>query len=591
MRWRKYKDLKHKRHLQYVARKSAKRRKHHKNVRERICLTPISLSLKVNGQSMLEREITTSVSTYSFAQVLEYEPFFDEPIDAIDVSIILSNVSRIRLLNLVSVLLNIYSNLAIDKIWLFFESNHHNNRRVIKKRLEYLYRRYGKKDYILSTTKTAIEILRIAFSLEPRIEDCEVDEETIEMDLFKVVLVINQRILSYKLEENKRNLPNLMFISDIINTSMEGNNSQEYKDRLISQIGLAEEFFKFISTDVRFTNLYDAFLKDYGIVRWSEYARTLLALYVLRISEGVTEYIPEDLSIDRHKLINRNVLHSISIPYDKDVAYSSVKDRNGNDDYRIFRGHPIIHVPKKGYLLYSWEFAIDKVYNSLYFDFKDLNTKYNLGINIEQFFTIEFCQEIYFNECMVACIDKSMYESMTEGELKLKYVPKKGELGPPDYLLRNNNCTILFECKDIRMPGSVLESHDYDQIISCFSNKLYMKETSNGKKKNKDRRIGITQLTGHLEEIRNNHFNWDDCDRNSNVYCVLVLSDYKYLYKGFPHIANKWFFKSIDELGVGHEGNKPLIIMSFITLLKYSSLFKEHGLSIILINIPKRTNP
>ena len=45
----------------------------------------------------------------------------------------------------------------------------------------------------------------------------------------------------------------------------------------------------------------------------------------------------------------------------------------------------------------------------------------------------------------------------------------------------------------------------------------------------------------------------------------------------FNIIANEWYQSSINELGVVNKNNKPLIVMSFITLFKYNTLFYKDG--------------
>ena len=135
------------------------------------------------------------------------------------------------------------------------------------------------------------------------------------------------------------------------------------------------------------------------------------------------------------------------------------------------------------------------------------------------------------------------------------------------------NDVLLFECKDIRISGVVIESHDYEAIINEYKNKLFYKCD----KKNKVHRIGITQLTGHIESIRKGKFKWCHVNEGANIYPVLVISDYKNVKMGFNVISNEWYQSSLNELEIVNENNKPLIVMSFITLFKYNHLFKKNG--------------
>jgi hypothetical protein len=57
---------------------------------------------------------------------------------------------------------------------------------------------------------------------------------------------------------------------------------------------------------------------------------------------------------------------------------------------------------------------------------------------------------------------------------------------------------------------------------------------------------------------------------------VLILSDYKYIHKGFTHIANQWYKEDLG-INYNYQIDKPLIVMSFITLIKYKELFLKNG--------------
>ena len=80
-----------------------------------------------------------------------------------------------------------------------------------------------------------------------------------------------------------------------------------------------------------------------------------------------------------------------------------------------------------------------------------------------------------------------------------------------------------------------------------------------------------------IESIRKGKFNWCSVDKDTDIYPVLVLSDYKNVKMGFNAISNEWYQSSLNELGVVNDKNKLLIVLSFITLFKYNHLFKKNG--------------
>ena len=257
------------------------------------------------------------------------------------------------------------------------------------------------------------------------------------------------------------------------------------------------------------------------------------------------------------------------------INYSAIDkdDRCSNSDYRMLRDKPIIKLRNGDFFIYNIEFMLDRLFNSLYFEFKFLNQSAKLGIDIAKLFTETLSERIMFDMFMSQSINGKKSKGISEAECVENYKKKDNELGAPDYIVMEGNDVLLFECKDIRISGEVIETHDYEAIINEYKNKLFYKRGN----KNKLHKIGITQLTGHIESIRKGKFNWCSVDKDTDIYPVLVLSDYKNVKMGFNAISNEWYQSSLNELGVVNDKNKLLIVLSFITLFKYNHLFKKNG--------------
>ena len=86
-------------------------------------------------------------------------------------------------------------------------------------------------------------------------------------------------------------------------------------------------------------------------------------------------------------------------------------------------------------------------------------------------------------------------------------------------------------------------------------------------------------MAGHCANIKKGLFKWgDEIKRDSKVYCVLVIADNRLILGGFPKKANEWYVESLSHEQVGMNSNiRPLIVMSPLCLLKYSSLFAKNG--------------
>ena len=571
---------KHKRHQLYVSRKSLKKRKH-----SRMHKFKCHKIEETNKQKTNANVLSQSYKSQHFAQVLEYKNLFK---DKTSIKDLLSIIPREQTIKIICILNNIYGEATIEDLDIFFASTSINNRQLVINRL----RAYQNKTNIntklyWTTNETPIQLLRHLFSIPlNNIHVNTISNEQIEMNIFKIILLMNQKAMKYKIKSKDRNLENLVFLNSVNNINMKLHHENERKSRTIMQGSFAIHFFKFLNSENRYKCLMDVFLKTHNAKYWQEYIRTILGIVVaLNYKSG---FLDKDLRLDEDHLINKNILESLCIPYDITIKYGTkdADDRNANIDYRVFRNKPIIKMSNGDYCIYNWEFLIDRLFNSLYFEFKDLPNLGNFTKQIPSLFTDKFAEKKLFNDLLKEAVSSTMYKLLSEDEMRKVYKTAQNELAPPDYILDGKEASIIFECKDIRVGGIELESHNFDNILDVYSNKLNLKKwkldhkgnkidiTDNGK--NKGKRIGVTQLTYHISCIRSSTFKYHVIDKNKKIYPVLILSDYKYIHKGFTHIANQWYKEDLG-INYNYQLDKPLIVMSFITLIKYKELFLKNG--------------
>ena len=307
-------------------------------------------------------------------------------------------------------------------------------------------------------------------------------------------------------------------------------------------------------------------MSKYGIKSGFEYIRTLFG--IIAFSNYELGRIPKDLEIDEDKLLVNSVLDTISLSYN--IQFKDIHDVQ-LQDYRLFRSKPLFKDIDGNYMVYSIEFLIDKLFNSLYFEFIELNKQYNCHVNVSDFFTYQFSELKLFNLLIQQSNPEHLYNEINNST---------DETGLTDYILYNDNHTLLFECKDIKINGALIETHDYSVIIDEYRNKLYEKtfKSQNGEKVmlSSPKPIGIGQLVENINNIRQGKYGDHNLPITGIIYPVLVLSDYKILPIGFPAIANDWYCQGLESHNL-RENNKPLIIMSFITLIVYSNRFQEDG--------------
>lgn len=558
----KTKEWKYKKHQQYVMRKALKRKRRKMRVKNRY-------GKKIFHHREQSRK---PQSRYVLKQLLEYHVFFGEDAPNEGVDDIVKQIPREMLFIFVGILNNIYGEATLDKLDLFFSSKSKNNRRFVFRRVLELRKDNPQRDFLFSSDITCTEIMRFAFAYSPVNRGLAIDEEQGEMLFFKLLLLINEKVVAYKQIENN-SVPKMCFILSFINPVIQTESVQDIRDRTAYQMKMAVNFFKMISKREEYKHLYHLFLDNHHINYWEDYVITIYG--ILAAGQFKSGRIKNDLNIDVDHLLTQEVLESISIQYDTIINYSAIEkdDRRSNSDYRMLRDKPIVKFGNGDFFIYNIEFMLDKLFNSLYFEFKSFNQSANLGIDINKLFTDTFCERIMFDSYMNKSINEKRYKGKSEADCIKNYKKKDVELGAPDYIVKEDDAILLFECKDIRISGEIIETHDYEKIINEYKNKLFCKYD----KKNKPHRIGITQLTGHIESIRNNRFHWYPVNKDIPIYPVLVLSDYKNVKMGFNNIANEWYNLSLKEIGIINENNKPLIAMSFITLFKYNALFYKDG--------------
>lgn len=476
---------------------------------------------------------------------------------------VVQQFSRNSMISMVIVLTNDYCNKHPSHLVRFF-SNGMEFMDIVRRISRNCNPNY---DYIILLQQTILQIFRKTIAL-PAVESNHNTPE-VEMQLFKVIADVNEY------EMRTYNVPNevvpMVFMQSLITYS--SNVSKDlYKVRAELQTYSAFKFFEFIeseiSTNETLRKIYEAFLQRFGIEQGIEYICSLWGM--LAATDFRVGKMPKDLSNDLDKLITKSVLDAITLDYRCLVPDYATDDRENNVDYRAFRSKPIIHDEAGNYVIYWMEALIDRLYNSIYFDFGEINKKLGLGYKrIRQLFTDEFIEKRLFRDLMSRTYDPTLY--------KARYNTKEEEGERADYVLTRDNVTIIFECKDIKLVGEVLETHDWNKIMEEYRNKLRI-ETYRVNKKgereyhDKPKPKGVGQLIKYMTQIREGD-SYYECSPDNVVYPVLVLYDYKLLLRGFQQIADGWY----EERENKTENDKPLIVMSFITLIKSYPLFAKNG--------------
>lgn len=499
---------------------------------------------------------------------------------------VLPKYSRDRVTRLAVVLNREYVNEPAMKLIAMLNSADHRFYEV-HKRIEDFYKKraYPNINYVVGFETTSLELLRRAYSISQNkfdASDSPEDVDKLQYATVRLVTQINENLMEYHIKKQEHgNVAILTYTNSASNYDILHFDSQtEY----LYQLTQAVTFFKLLEGKPRYATLLEMFYRLYGISNWREYVRTLVSVFGISLKEEGT--IPGNLSIDADSLMSKSVLDRLSIDSSIDrIQYASKNefDKEGNSDYRIFRDKPLFKLTNGDYVVHSKPLLTDRLYSSLYFDFmkiaEEIEGKHP---DIPNLFTSDFMEKTMFGGLMNSCLS-DRYEAFDEDSLKKIHKIKDGELGYPDYMLKSNTGIVLFECKDIRLNAWIKEKRDYELLERELKNKLVCKTY----KLDYDncthvpispKRIGCGQIAGHVANVRNSVFPWDTAlDPKSTIYPVLVIADNRLLADGLSNLLQRWFCECLSNEGLDAKQEKPLIIMSPITLLKYSSLFEKYG--------------
>lgn len=511
-------------------------------------------------------------------KILEFHDLFPEEKE-LDICCVLKKYSKKYLVLSSNVLSHNYGRAYIpDQKNTFFSSHSKKHLKDLNNRFVRLTKKSGKEIFCYCTTKTSLELMRIIFSIPNNEYKKNGDIEDFEYDLFRVILKINENLMSFK-SSNERDLATLSFLNFFIMNDISG---QDGRDVFIRQVQYYSILSDFIETRQDCAIAKKTFFKSVGITKMSDYAKTWLALIALdfeyqKNQEKGSPVIDLNSMQDVDGTLNIHVLDFLSINLDEYIPYSStdIKSRDNNVDYRIFRSRPLIKISDKKYIIYSFPILVERLYNSLFFDLKD---SFKDAFN---FYNKDFVEKVLFQPQVLQCLNEKITSKIYPSREMILYGDKiKEEDNQPDFYLRENDNLILFECKAIRINGELKDKSDIDELLSILKNKLYYSieniDKSRGKKKNAER-VGVTQLVQQMKMIDADTFKWDNKIPDEVAYYpVIILEDPRFVVPGLSYIINSWYKQLIIQELPGRMCH-PIVVMSIDMLMLYSHVFKAEG--------------
>lgn len=505
-------------------------------------------------------------------KVLEYSDIFPDE-ERVDVPAVLKKYNREVLIGVVNVLGLNYGNAYMPDTTLFSKDS--------AKRVEELNERFAKyapqlvgQRFCYCTLRTILEFLRNVFSIPVDEYLDNWREEDFEYDVFRVLIQLNEYLMQFSGGKEKINLPiNMYFLCYVLNDVVGTN----WKEACTTQILYFLKLKEFLEQEKN-KYLCDKLCNKLGVKSLEKYLVTVFGLVSLYVSEQQknTKKIVA-LNIENQPYLSKTICDYISLDVNATYPYDSenTNDRESNIDYRMFRSHPLIKCDDGKYYLYSLPLLCERIYNSLFFDLKPFYKG-----NFFQFYNSEFVEQYLFQNIMLECIGKKSTSFFPHKE----DIGKAEEKDQPDFYIREQESIILFECKGIKINGTLKDKSDISELVAELKNKLYLSSTNiqrGGVEKVKANTVGVTQLVKLINLIEDDKFQWDkNIPDDVAYYPVLVIEDSKIVQLGLMSLINNWYQPLLNEQ-LAETVSYPIIVMSINTLFLYKDEFRRFGFSCI----------
>lgn len=534
-------------------------------------------------------------TTYHIRRVLKYSEFFKEE-KPIDIPATLKLYNRNTLVRMAAILSLHYGNMYVpDNERSLFSDCSKKHISHINALFQSYYKRIGiapKEKIEVVTYRTGLELWRQIFAIHTEDFKDIIEECDIEFTLFRVILALNEKIVSFNNRKELYKLDELMFLNGFLT-----NDTNNYSLQTVLQPQMY--YFHMLVDYIPFSNVLgkaaEVLFNNWGIKSWQQYYTTIIWLayetdkYYQEKQNGVPIIPLDKMRLnDETGLFSPSLVEYLSINEDEYIPYreKGASKIELNIDYRRFRAKPFVKLKDgSGYVVINNQLLCERLFNSLYFDFSPLinGKKGSCG-----FFDYNksFVEKILFRQTFFNCLPPTCYTFPIRNS---NDAPEKSN--EPDFYARTKRSElIVVECKAIKMNGECRDDGDYVRLLEELHEKIVLK-TRNLDKTRKEflgepEPIGVGQLINHIDSIEANSFEWDMSIPNEvSYYPLLVFEDVRLLQPGLLSILNRWFYEEIEkkhEMILSEMACNPIMPVSINSLYLYDDFIRKRGLTNII---------
>lgn len=408
-------------------------------------------------------------------------------------------------------------------------------------------------NFAFFTPSSSLSLIEKAFEFyfPGQARDLSIDEE---LRLFKAFLLTTQEWTDAQdLAFEKFDLSNTVnLIKGTLPILLPHEDYKRFRD-FRWQIFKAIQLFNFLEKDEKLSQYLPLFYNEFRVKDWRQYLFHLIDTFVGMFKDGNKSVIltkQDDIIVD--------FLNQISI--DTDIFSKKV-------DYISLREKPVFKLAENKFLVYNYSFFIDKLFNSIQFDFSIILKANGVVSGLPDFKTRyiskAFSEETLFYGLVKYLIGKRKKVVSYNG---IEWFKKLGFEGP-DYYVRCGNKTFILEFKDLIFKAEIKYSHDFESIKKELETKLVANKN--------DKQKGVTQLANWINDLINEIYKIDDSPYSSEnkFYPILVLTDETFNSFGINYYLNSIFQSLLSDKV--RSKCMPLIIVHLDTMIELQDLIHD----------------
>ncbi len=394
-------------------------------------------------------------------------------------------------------------------------------------------------------------------------------DATIMLRLFQFNLIFNEDVLSnyQKAVDSSMLYEDKHMQRQLLATSFPQNDlvNVDYAQLIFAQLYKLVHLLKFLEETKSYELLYKYFLNDFGCNSKEEFIKAIGGAVFLPFKGKVPGWtaLVIDKANDMQK--SEDFLNKLTIEPDEVTI-----DQN---DYLQLRNKPFQKLENGEYRVIFDLFLVKKLYNGLIFKLSDYSNKDETLIKgFLGKIRGEFSEEVLVYDTLSRTFKPTCAIIKTGSEFNAAGLDRE-----PDFFARKDNNILLFESKDIYMPGASKLSYDFATIEGELR---------------KDGRLGkaVKQLNRNIERAIAKQLILDtDYDVTLlKIYPVIIVHDSLYSAPCLNYWVNTWIVDEIGALkeldvfpGFDYSRIMPVTLVEIDTLILYLHHFETGQLNLI----------